>query len=394
MGSSCAQATRSKTETLDIIGQTLYPRILRRVQGWMKDSFFSVSLRECQDGLRFYVHCFANGTLREVCVLWEPNLPGLCDSEIVGLSRIFAILPAGQSPVCVRWFSLTLFNVLTEWCVSQSRTKHVFVVEYTPKVFKEHVQEAGKNGPSALDCFALLEYLLLRLHRALNQPWMLGLATLRRCIQQRDIPFASLSVVLEEIVSHWEDIKLFLGEGIVASTSRSKIPQDLSQMVLADDHNLPRLCVRQGLVLCFLSNFEKQVMAEVTDYTCRNYAEFCFFYRSLLSKVKKLSELPGIDAWSEYGKPLTTWPNISYVECLVEEPIVVKALAGRTVAVHHSFLRENQAMLMVFLRVLNESTFMSSRLASNLSCFSPDMLLLSEESYTVELFRGLVGADG
>ena len=68
--SSFAQATWSKTETLAIIGQTLYPRILRRVQGWMKDSFFSVSLREDQDGLRFFVHCFANGTLHEVCVLW------------------------------------------------------------------------------------------------------------------------------------------------------------------------------------------------------------------------------------------------------------------------------------------------------------------------------------
>ena len=152
-----------------IIGQTLYPRVLRRVQGWVKDSFFSVSLREDQDGLRFYVHCFANGTLREVCVLWNPNFPGLCDSEIVGLSRIFAILPAGQSPVCLRGFSLTLFNVVTtEWCVSQCRPKPVSISEYTPKVFKEHVQEASKNGFSALDCFALLEYLLLRLHRALN----------------------------------------------------------------------------------------------------------------------------------------------------------------------------------------------------------------------------------
>ena len=235
------------------------------------------------------------------------QLPGLFDSEIVGLSRIFAILPAGQSPVCLRGFLSTLLNVVTEWCVSQCQPKPVFITEYTPKVFKEHVQEAGKNGSSALNCFALLEYLLLRLHRALNQPWMLGLATLRQCIQQRDVPFASLSVVLEEIVSHWKDIKVFLGDGSVVSTSRSKIPQDLSQMVLADDHILPRLCVRQMLVLCFLSNFEKQFVAEVTEYSCRNYAELCFFYWSVLSKVEKLSELPEIDAWSEYvGKPLTT----------------------------------------------------------------------------------------
>ena len=79
-----------------------------------------------------------------------------------------------------------------------------FITEYTPKLFKEHVQEAGKIGSSALDCFAHLEYFLLRSHRALNQPWTLGLATLRRCIQQRDFPFACLSVVLEEIVQSLE----------------------------------------------------------------------------------------------------------------------------------------------------------------------------------------------
>ena len=100
VNSSCAQATWSKTETLVIIGQTLYPRILCRIQGWVKDSVFSVSLRDDQDGLRFYVHGFANGTLREVCVLWEPNLPGHCDSEILvchgylpfclPISRLFA----------------------------------------------------------------------------------------------------------------------------------------------------------------------------------------------------------------------------------------------------------------------------------------------------------------
>ena len=346
-----------------------------------------MSLRDDQDGL----HCFANGTLRDVCVLWEPNLLGLCDSEIVGLSRVFAILPAGQSPVCLRGFPSTLFNVVTEWCVTQGRPKPVFVSEYTPKVFKDHVQEAGKNGLNALDCFSLLEYLLLRLHRALNQSWLLRLATLRRCVQQRDIPFSSLSVVLDEIVSHWGDIKLFLGKGVVVSTSRSKVPQDLSQMVLADDQILPRLCVLEVLVLCFMANFEKQFVTEITDYSCRNYAEFCFFYWSLLNKVKKLSDLPEIDAWSDYvGKPLTTWPNLAYVECLAGEPIVVKALTGCTVTVRRSFLRESHSLLMSFLRVVNESAFMNSRVSSSLSCFSSDMLLLGEESYAVELFRGLV----
>ena len=69
---------------------------------------------------------------------------------------------------------------------------------------------------------------------------------------------------------------------------------------------------------------------------------------------------------------------------------MVKALAGSTAAVRRSFLRESHALLMGFLRVRNGSTFMSSRLASNVRSFSSDMLLLGEELYTVALFRGLV----
>ena len=63
-------------------------------------------------------------------------------------------------------------------------------------------------------------------------------------------------------------------------------------------------------------------MQEITDYSCRGDTEFCFFYWSLFSKVKKLSELPEIDDWSAYiGRPLTTWSTVSYVECLRTEPL-------------------------------------------------------------------------
>ena len=45
---------------------------------------------------------------------------------------------------------------------------------------------------------------------------------------------------------------------------------------------------------------------------------------------------------------------------------------------------------MKFLKVLNTSAYATSRLCSSLSCFSPDMLLMGEEAYTVSLFRDLV----
>ena len=76
-------------------------------------------------------------------------------------------------------------------------------------------------------------------------------------------------------------------------------------MVLADDHILPRLCVIQVLVLCFMANFEEQFVAEITDNSYRNYSEFCFFYWSLLSKVKNcltcLKLMPGANlCWQTF----------------------------------------------------------------------------------------------
>ena len=162
-------------------------------------------------------------------------------------------------------------------------------------------------------------------------------------------------------------------------------------MIESDTFILPRLSLLHVLVSCFQSNFETQSDKSVTNYSCRNYAEFCFFYWSLLGKVKKLSELPAIEEWSEYvGQPLSTWANVSYIDCLRSEPIVTKALDGCCDAVKRSFLWECHGFLMEFLKVLNASACATSRLSSSLSCFSSDMLLMGEEAYTVSLFRDLV----
>ena len=46
--------------------------------------------------------------------------------------------------------------------------------------------------------------------------------------------------------------------------------------------------------------------------------------------------------------------------------------------------------MMEFLKALNSPVSMDFRLASNLSCFSPEIVLQGDEAYTVELFQCLV----
>ena len=66
------------------------------------------------------------------------------------------------------------------------------VLEYTSDTFKDHVREAGLVGTNLLDLFAILDYLLLRLVKAVRQPWLMGLSEFHRCDRQRQVPFASL----------------------------------------------------------------------------------------------------------------------------------------------------------------------------------------------------------
>ena len=246
-------------------------------------------------------------------------------------------------------------------------------------------------GGHSLDPFAVLDFLILQFNKAVHQPWMLGLVEMRRCVRRRDIPFSFLGAFLVELVDHWEDRKLVFREDGTTTPLRGRTPIDLGQVIVSDSYVLPHLSLLHVLVSCFQSNFEKQGDESVTDYSCRNYSEFCFFYWSLLSKVKKLAEMPSVEEWSSnIGRPLSTWSNLSFVDSLKSEPINVKALVRYSDTAKRSFLRECHGFLMEFLKVLNFSPYATSLLAWSLNCLSPDMVLQGDEQYTVSLFRELV----
>ena len=347
-----AQATLSKTETLVILCQTLYPRVLRRVQPVCKESYFSVLFREDEDNWRCFVRYAVADGMREICVLWKPMGSGVCDAEIKCLSRVLALLSPKHVPVTLQGCSVTLFNAFSVWCQSEGSPEQLFVTVYTPEVLKGHVRDAGLVRASSLDPFAVLEYSMLRLVKAIHQAWLMGLPQFRRCIRQREVPFASMCAVLEELVQHWADVKLFPEEINVASVPKSRAPLDMSRVVVADSPVLPGLSLLHVLVACFQANFEKQFVTDVSDYSCRSFAEFCFFYWSLLSKVETLSELPKIEPWSQYVvRPLNTWSNDPASECLRSEPIVMSALGGCGDTVKRSFLKECHSFLMEYLKV-------------------------------------------
>ena len=115
------------------------------------------------------------------------------------------------------------------------------------------------------------------------------------------------------------------------------------------------------------------------------------FYWSLLSKVKKVSQLSSIDNWSEYiSKPLNSWANITVAECLQGEPDILKSLRGFEDAPRRSFLRECQRYLLELLKLLGTSSYANSRVARSLSALSLDMLFGGDADYVSDLFQDLV----
>ena len=58
-------------------------------------------------------------------------------------------------------------------------------------------------------------------------------------------------------------------------------------------------------------------------------------------------------------------------------------------ALRRTLLRECQGILLEFFKVLNQSVYAKSSLASSLGCFFPDMMLQGDESYAVVLFKDL-----
>ena len=385
-----ACVTWSKTETLVVIVQTLYPRVLRRVKSWLGDSPFSLAVQSSFSGVRCTVRCCPDGSLREVCVVEENLRTASCEAEIQCLARVLSLVATRRGPVAIHSCPPVLFNSYVDWCRSVDRPTPIVAGIFDPDLFRRLVCEAGLTCVGSVDPFAAMDYLVQRLKRFSHQAWLLDLPQFRLCLESGAVPFESLCVVLNELLDHWSDVKICLSNNVLLMKKSVNVV-DLDSLLCSDRLGLPRLALLHVLLLCFHSNCQKLFDSSVTDYSCRSFSDYCFFYWSLLSKVKKTSQLPSIDNWSEYiDKPLNSWTNVAGAECLQGEPSIMKAMRGLDDGSRRSFLKECQGFLLEFLKCLGASSYAKSRVARSLSCLSVDMLLGGDVDYVVELFQDLV----
>ena len=385
-----ASVTWSKTETLVVLVQTLYPRVLRRVKSWLRDGPFSLALHSSYSGVKCIVRCCPGDSLREVHLVDEDPRHVACGAEVQCLARALSLVSTRRGPAAILGCSPVLFNAYVDWCRSVGQPSPIVAISFTGDVFRRLVGESSLACVGAVDPFATVDYLAHRLMRIRHQAWLLDLPKFRMCLETGVVPFASLCDVLQELLDHWPDVKLSLSNDVFMMKKVANVV-DLDSLLCSDRLGLPRLSLLHVVLLCFRANFKRLFDSGAKDYACRNYSDFCFFYWSLLSKVKKVSQLPSIDDWSKYmGKPLNSWANVSVGECLQGEPSILKALRGFEDTPRRAFLRECQSYLLELLKHLGSSAYASSRVARSLSCLSVDMLLGGDADYVVELFQELV----
>ena len=294
-----ACVTWSKTETLVVIVQTLYPRVLRRVKSWLGDSPFSLSVQSSFSGVRCTVRCCPDDSLREVCLVEEDVRVVSSVSEIRCLSYVLSLVSTRRGPIAIQNCHPVLFNAYVDWCRSMDRHVPVVAAIFDFDLLRRLVRDASLVCVGSVDPFAAIEYLVQRLKKFCSQAWLLNLKQFRLCLESRVVPPEALCDVLQELLDHWSDVKICLSNDVLFMRKNINIV-DLDSLLCSDRLGLPRLSLLHVLLLCFRSNCKKLFESDVTDYPCRSFSDFSFFYWSLLSKVKKISQLPSIDNWSDY----------------------------------------------------------------------------------------------
>ena len=105
-----ASVTWSKTETLVVLVQTLYPRVLRRVKSWLGDGPFSLALHSSYSGVKCIVLSCPDDSLREVHLVDEDPRDVACGAEVQCLARALSLVSTRRGP---RLFWVALLCFLT-----------------------------------------------------------------------------------------------------------------------------------------------------------------------------------------------------------------------------------------------------------------------------------------
>ena len=128
--------------------------------------------------------------------------------EIAGLSRIVGSLPTCQLPLACHGRSPTLLRVLNDSRVD--RRQFIVCRDFTEKMFLQWYKETHQAVFGGLKVTSMVDFVMLRLCCALQEPWMEDVPVLRRCVVAGHVVFRDLCGVVSELIPIWNSVREFV----------------------------------------------------------------------------------------------------------------------------------------------------------------------------------------
>ena len=147
---------------------------MSRIAAFREYSMFFIESGEDHNCI---VQTWDDHTLMSVCVRVESVGQRVPEAELAGLSRVIDGTSSCQMPLCCQGCSPTLLRVLSDNRVDVRE----FVVyrEFSVDVFLHCYQLAHQEVFGGLETTAMIDFLMLRLRGAVQEPWCEGVPCLR-----------------------------------------------------------------------------------------------------------------------------------------------------------------------------------------------------------------------
>ena len=178
---------------------------MSRIAAFREYSMFFIESGEDHNCI---VQTWDDHTLMSVCVRVESVGQRVPEAELAGFSRVLDGTSSCQMPLCCQGFSPTLLRVLSDNRVDGRE----FVVyrEFSVEVFLHCYQLAHQEVFGGLETTAMIDFLMLRIRGAVQEPWCEGVPCLRRCIVAGRVAFADLCDVVTDLIAVWTSVQDFV----------------------------------------------------------------------------------------------------------------------------------------------------------------------------------------
>ena len=160
---------------------------------------------EHSDGRYCFVLTWKGNTLLDICINVEPLGQRVPQSELShhdksAFSFLFPISICGTGPSFLR--------VLSD--ERSDGQRFVYAREFSSDVFLHCYRVTHQEIFGLLEVTTMIDFLVMRLRGALQEPWLEDLPELRRCVVAGKVSFNELRGIATELVSIWETVQEYV----------------------------------------------------------------------------------------------------------------------------------------------------------------------------------------